>query len=105
MANFLGSIQAHTGDPDMYVNLSGADLSDAKLNNAGFEYSCLSHIKCHRTDFSDVRIDDSSLYGADCTGALFTNAKFNAIEHTNAIMPGAVFQYEEDKVNLAGCKQ
>lgn len=89
------------------VDLHGANLSDAKLNNAGLDYSCLSHIICHRTNFTGVNIENSVLYGADCEDAIFNDADFVYVNHVQANMPGAVFQHDEgsDTLHLKGCKE
>lgn len=105
--HFFITVQAHTGYPDVYVNLSGANLSDADLTNAGLEYSCLSHITCHRTNFTSVNIRNSVLFGANCQDAIYTDADFLHVNHVNAIMPGAVFQYDEgtETLHLNNCTE
>lgn len=75
------------------ANLSGADLSGARLPSAVFDEANLAHARCRGTDLSDAHFAKADLTGVDLTSADIVSAAFLGAKLVGARLCGADFQY------------
>ena len=76
-------------NPDVEIDLSGADLEDANLYRVNLEDAHLEGTNLHSANFCRANLSGAGLNGADLTNAFLLGACLNGASLCNADLEGA----------------